>query len=275
MAASSLLWAISREMRLTRSPNRLICAPAMGLFDIFKGKDKGQAGPQLDKSVARFARPACDKLAQNYDRVEALQGLAKLATPEAAAVLLKRFSFYIEPSMNDSEEKEIAFQGVLAVGPSAVETIVAYCEKAESLTWPLKLLKAILPHDEYVDEVIDLLSNHDTDYARNIDPKSQLIAALVGEEAEDLQAEVVRFVEDVSEPVRFQAVATLLSIKDEASIGALVDLAISEESLRIRNKISEGFAEKKWVVPTDKRAEFARAIAGAGRALGGDGVVLA
>lgn len=247
----------------------------MGLFDIFKGKGKEQAGAApADKSVAKFARTACDKLAQNYDRLEALQALAKLGTPEAAAVLLKRFSFYIEPSMSDQEEKEIAFQGIAAVGQGAVEGIVAYCEKAESLTWPLKLLKAILPHDAYLEEVIDLLSTHDTDYARNVDPKVQLIAALSGEQAEDLQEEVARFTEDVSEPVRFQAVLTLLSLPGDASLDALVDLATSEESVRIRNKIGEGFAEKKWVVPADKRAAFSRAISGAGRVVGGDGLVV-
>lgn len=247
----------------------------MGLFDLFKGKGKEPAaGAPVDKSVAKYARAACDKLAQNYDRLEALQSLAKLGTPEAAAVLLKRFSFYIEPSMNDVEEKDIAFQGIAAVGEDAVDSIVAYCEKAESLTWPLKLLKAILPHDAYVVEVVDLLADHDTDYARNVDPKVQLMAALTGEDAPELQVEVVRFVEDVSEPVRFQAVLTLLSLKGDESLDALVDLATSEESVRIRNKIAEGFAERRWVVPSDKRTAFARAIAGAGRAVGGDGVVL-
>ena len=90
----------------------------MGLFDIFKGKGKDQGAPQApaDKNAAKFARTACDKLAQNYDRQEALQALAKLGTPEAAAVLLKRFSFYIEPSMNDQEERSSRFR---ASPPSA------------------------------------------------------------------------------------------------------------------------------------------------------------
>ncbi|MCC6647018.1 MAG: HEAT repeat domain-containing protein [Polyangiaceae bacterium] len=247
----------------------------MGLFDIFKGKGKDQGAPQApaDKNAAKFARTACDKLAQNYDRQEALQALAKLGTPEAAAVLLKRFSFYIEPSMNDQEEKELAFQGIAAVGEGAVEVIVAYCERADSLTWPLKLLKTILSSEAYVEEVVDLLGDRDTDYARNIDPKLQLISALTGAEGEDLQAEIVRFLEDVSEPVRFQAVLTLLSLKGEAALEPLIDLAIAEESVRIRNKVGEGFAERRWVVPSEKRAAFARAISGAGRQVGGDGVV--
>lgn len=246
----------------------------MGLFDIFKGKGKESAAVSTaDKNAGKFARTANDKLAQNYDRLEALQALAKMGTPEAAAVLLKRFSFYIEPSMSDQEEKEVAFQGIAAVGQAAVEPIVAYCEKAESLTWPLKLLKAILPHAQYLEEVLDLLSDHDTDYARNIDPKVQLMGALTGETADELVAEVSRFLEDVSEPVRFQAVLTLLSTSEASSQGALIELALNEESVRIRNKIGEGFAEKKWVVPEEKRAAFARAISSGGRGLGADGIV--
>lgn len=245
----------------------------MGLFDIFKGKGKEQAAlSTADKNAGKFARTATDKLAQNYDRLEALQALAKMGTPEAAAVLLKRFSFYIEPSMSDQEEKDVAFQGIAAVGPAAVEPIIAYCEKAESVTWPLKLLNAILPHDAYIEEVLDLLSDHDTEYARNIDPKVQLLAALTDEKAEELVAEVSRFLEDVSEPVRFQAVLTLLSTSDGPQ-AALVALAVSEESVRIRNKIGEGFAEKKWTVPEEHRDAFRRAISSGGRGVGSDGVV--
>ena len=113
----------------------------MGLFDIFKSKPKGAAAAAApaDKNVARYARTASDRHAQNYDRMEALESLAKISSAESAAVLLKRFTFYIEPSITDQEEKEVAFQGIVGAGEAAIDPIVAFCAdpKSESLTWPL------------------------------------------------------------------------------------------------------------------------------------------
>lgn len=34
-------------------------------------------------------------------------------------MLLKRFTFYIEPSITDQEEKEVAFQGIVGAGGAA------------------------------------------------------------------------------------------------------------------------------------------------------------
>jgi hypothetical protein len=66
----------------------------MGLFDIFKGKGKAdpQQAPTGDKNVARLGKVAGDKHAQNYDRIEAIESLARLESGEAAAALLRRFT---------------------------------------------------------------------------------------------------------------------------------------------------------------------------------------
>lgn len=237
----------------------------MGLFDIFKSKPKGAAAAAApaDKNVARYARTASDRHAQNYDRMEALESLAKISSAESAAVLLKRFTFYIEPSITDQEEKEVAFQGIVGAGEAAIDPIVAFCAdpKSESLTWPLKILKVLVPADRFVEEVVEILSSKDTDYARNVDPKLQLLSALEGVKDEDAIEEVMRFLEDVSEPVRFQAVLCLLATDDaDAVIEPLVEQALDEESVRIRNKVAEGFAARKWVVPAEHRQKLAAQI---------------
>ncbi|MET0594471.1 MAG: HEAT repeat domain-containing protein, partial [Polyangiaceae bacterium] len=131
----------------------------MGLFDIFKSKGKSEAAPVAaggDKNIVRLGKVAGDKHAQNYDRIEAIDALARLGTGEAAAALLRRFTFHIDPSITDQEEKDVAARGVQAAGEAAVEPIRTFCSKAESLTWPLKLLKDLVPSDRYVEEVIQL-----------------------------------------------------------------------------------------------------------------------
>src|SRR5690606_25078941 len=151
---------------------------------------------------------AADKRAQTYDRVEAIHALAEMKTPEAAAALLKRFSFVIDPSITDAEEKELAFRGILAAGKDVVPAVVEFCTKAEALTWPLKVLKELLDEEEYRDELLDLLERFDTEYARNVEPKIQLVQALEEVVHEDVRESVERFFEDVNETVRFHAVQT-------------------------------------------------------------------
>jgi hypothetical protein len=251
----------------------------MGLFDIFSSKKKSappaspsSAAPKAekaDKNVARLGKVAGDKHAQNYDRLEAIEALSRIQSSEAAAALLRRFTFYIEPSITDQEEKEIAFHGIVACGEEAIEPIVNFCERADSLNWPLKILREVMTPEGFLEETVQILDGFDTDYARNVDPKIQLLGAL---ETESREA-ALRFLEDVSEPVRFQAVLTLLSANHELAVPRLVELAIDEESVRIRNKIAEGISFKGWVVPAELRDRFSGAVYGGGFSLDGDGKV--
>ena len=234
----------------------------MGLFDLFKSKGKAEPGsaPALDKNVARLAKLAGDKHAQNYDRIEAIDSLARLANGEAAAALLRRFTFHIDPSITDQEEKDAAARGIQAAGEAAIEPIRTFCLKAESLTWPLKLLKDLVDSDRYVQEVIQLLERFDTEYTRNIDPKQQLIAELENYSQPAVRPAVERFLDDASEGIRFVAVATIFAQEDEGSLPALVKTLVAEESLRVKMRIAEGLAARAWTVPADQRDQVRQAL---------------
>jgi HEAT repeat protein len=226
----------------------------MGLFDIFKGKgDKAKLGteppPPGDKNVARLGKIAGDKHAQNYDRIEAIDALARVGTGDAAAALLKRFTFHIDPSITDQEEKDAAVRGVLAAGEAAIEPIRTFCLRAESLTWPLKILKDLVPGDRYVEEVIRLLERFDTEYTRNVDPKQQLIAELEHFNAPAIRPAVERFLEDASEAIRFVAVATVFAQENPESAAALANTLATDESVRVKNRLVEGLSARGWAIP--------------------------
>lgn len=224
----------------------------MGLFDIFK-KSASSPPPATPaaKKVAGPAKIVADKRAQTYDRMEAIGTLAQLKTPEAAEALLKRFLFAIDPSITDQEEKEAAFQGVLGCGKDAVPFVRAFCAKAEVLTWPLRILRELLDDEEYTHTLLDLAKSFDIEYARNVEPKLQVIAALAEVPGDEVRETVERFLEDVNENVRFHAVQSTFAQGAQESLPALVRLLASEESVRIKNKVCEGVAAKRWFVPTE------------------------
>jgi len=246
----------------------------MGLFDIFKSKDRpgSEAGPGVDKNVAKLGRVASDKHAQNYDRIEAIEALARIQSADAAAALLRRFTFHIDPSITDQEEKDAAVRGILGSGEAAIQPIRNFCVKGESLTWPLKILKDLVPTERYVEELTKLLEPFDTEYARNVDPKQQLISELEHYNTPAVRPAVERFLEDVSEAIRFVAVATLFAQEDAAAVPAMAKTLAAEESVRVKNRIAEGLAARGWSIPDDLRAELRSALPPA-FTLDGQGVV--
>lgn len=228
----------------------------MGLFDLFKSKSSGPAGGDNKKkgsSAAKWAEACGSKRAQAFDRQEAIQELSKLGTADAVEALLKRFTFATDPSITDQEEKQLAFEGILTAGKDAIEPVRAFAAKAEGLNWPMRILKELLDEEELVDELLVWLSKWDTEYAKFIDPKLQLLEELADHVNEKIRPAVEPFLEDVNEPARFNAVAAVLAQKDVAAVGPLVTLLLDEESVRVRTKIADGLVGLAWEIPDEQR----------------------
>jgi hypothetical protein len=229
----------------------------MGFFDRFKG------GAAVEKRKATPAAKWADRMerrTQNYDRQEAIEALAAMGTADAAEVLLKRFTFHIDPSITDQEEKDSAFRGLLRAGAQAIEPVRAFAAKAESLAWPMKLMKELVGETEYVEELLRWLSGWDTEYAKFVEPKVQLLAALEERRHPRIAAEVQRFLDDVNEPARFHAVSAMLAQDDAAVAPALASLLVSEESVRVRARIAEGLAGHDWPVAAPDRDTVRKAL---------------
>jgi hypothetical protein len=65
---------------------------------------------------------------------------------------------------------------------------------------------------------------------------------------------------DVNEPARFHAAATILVQNEPESILALLDCLIDEESVRVKNKIVDGFIAREWGVPEEKREDVRKSL---------------
>lgn len=254
----------------------------MGFFDFLKkksdggegtGKTKSTAPPPVDKRVAGPAKVAADKRAQTYDRMEALQQLADLRTPDAAAALMKRFNFSIDPSITDQEEKDVAFQGIVLAGKEVVPHVLDFCRRAEALTWPIKILHELLDGSEYEEKLIELLDRYDTEYVRNVEPKTHLLQALEEVKSEAVREAVATYLDDVNETVRFHAVAATFAQNNPESVPALLKLLEQEESVRVKNKVCEGLIFREWTVPAEQRAATEAALSDTAFALGAGGKI--
>jgi hypothetical protein len=214
----------------------------MALFGLF-GKKSDSA--QLKK----WAERAQNRRAQAIDRWEAIQALVNAKSPEAVEALLPRFTFYVDPSITDQEEKDLAFDGIVAVGEAAVPPVVAFLRKAESISWSLKILDRILGPDAVVEKLIELLAGMDTEYERDPQRKIQVLAALEDRVNAQVAAAAVRFLEDSNETVRFHAAgAVLAQAEANEHKPAMLRCFCGEASVRVRNRILDGFSAKGWDV---------------------------
>jgi hypothetical protein len=228
----------------------------MGLFDLFKGKggkDAKSGEKPRHNAAAKWAEAAGSKRAQAYDRQEAINELCKLRSADAVEALLKRFTFMTDPSITDQEEKDAVFEGIVSVGREAIEPVRAFAAKAESLAWPMRILKELLPEEELVEELCIWLAKWDTEYAKFIDPKLQILAAMGDYTHPKIREAVEPFLLDVNEPARFHAVAATFAQKDPEAVKALLVSLLEEESVRVRAKIADGFVALGWEVPEDQR----------------------
>lgn len=238
----------------------------MGILDFFKkkGTESDKEGG-LPPSVAKWNDKALDKRAQTYERVEAIYALCKITSGDldekktdearyardvsaAVSVLMKRLSFSVDPSITDQEEKDIALEGIIAAKELAVDPVRKFADRAESLAWPIRILKVLLEKEAFTLELLEWLSGWDTEYAKFVDPKLQLLSELEEHRHPNIAAAVLPFLDDVNETARFHAVGVLLAQDDPSVVAPLATALKGEESVRVKNRAAQALVTKGWVL---------------------------
>lgn len=214
----------------------------MGLFDLF-GKKSGQS------AVQKLAPKVADKRGMAPDRWEAIQALTKIDSEEAVEALLVRFKFYVDPTITDQEEKDAVFNAVVAKGTLAIPPLKRFLTKAESLSWPLKMLDRVLGPDEVLAMMLELLSQMDTEYERDPQRKLQILAELETRRGPGVVETVTPFLSDVHETARFHAAGAVLAQDNAEDAREELRTALDrEESMRIKARILDGFGQRGWAV---------------------------
>lgn len=233
----------------------------MGLFDFFGRK----AGGAVGKHAAR----AADKRAQAQDRWQSLRALGEIRTAEAVEALLQRFTFRIDPSITDQEEKDLAMHGIVGAGEVAVEPVRVFLKQSPSVAWPVKILQQLVSVEELAGDLLDILAEMHTDYERDPQRKIDVIMQLEDLRDPRIRAGVERFLDDANETVRFHAAQTIAGQEDaDASRSTMLGLFAREESVRVRVRILDVAIERGWAVG----AELVSATLPAGYVVEGDHV---
>lgn len=214
----------------------------MGIFDLFSKKGSASAVQKLAPKVA-------DKRGMAPDRWEAIQALSKIDSEEAVQALLIRFTFYTDPTITDQEEKEAVFHAIVAKGEVSIAPLKRYLAKAESLSWPLKMLDRVQSAEQVLAMLLDMLGKMDIEYERDPQRKLQILSELETRQGPGVVEVVKPFLADVHETARFHAVGAVLGQDGaEEAREALLEALAREDSMRIKGRILDGFALRGWKV---------------------------
>lgn len=222
----------------------------MGIID-FLSKEK-----RKERSVDRAIRSANNKYKPKDYRQIALKEVidaARDGNEAAIAGLLARFNVNAEPTIEDEKEKDWVCDALVDIGTQALPQIRRSLRTAESITWVQRTLRNIVSPEEYKAELLDVLSDFDTEYERNPDRKIQTIIALAETSSEEVAKGLIRFLEDVDETVRFQTVGALASQGNELAREPLLKTMCEDESIRVRNEAVDAFCRLGWLTTGYKK----------------------
>lgn len=231
----------------------------MGFFSRLFDKNE-----RARRSIEKNLRTALNKRVQPEERWTALYALRDNGSSEAVYGLLKRFTFIAEGKgglVTDEEEKNWVFQTILSFGEKTLPELERFILGKEgpavnpvhSISQALQLYRRIV-HDD-PDAIIALMEKlvqaNEPGYERDPIRKEEILAFCKEWSDARLPSLLKGYLEDANETIRFMTVECLLQYDDEATCREpLLKLFKPEhdESLRIRNRIIQGFCEKGWSI---------------------------
>lgn len=234
----------------------------MGFLDFLFDQDKKD-----ERKYAKLEKTLTNMYVQAAERGYVIEQLVEMRTPEAVRVLLKRFGDASPNTTVDLEEKERIYSALVELGADTRLDVIGlvrdHLRKVEDhVNWPLKVLSDLLSYEEFTGFLAELLADCSEEYTQNPAKKQELILRAQEIASEPLTLQLVRFLEDMNETVRFLAVdAVIKQERPDLTTAPLAAMLAREESLRIVQKLATAFANHQdWKVPAELRSEVAEAL---------------
>ncbi|MFH1463302.1 MAG: hypothetical protein ABIO70_02845 [Pseudomonadota bacterium] len=212
----------------------------MGFLDLIFGG----GGSQLDRQCKRVQNIN----AQPEDREAAALFLAGDGGEQAIYGLLGRFDVRIENAMKDANEKAFVFDLLVELGPPVLEPAILYVKRCKNLANPLRLIETLGGREPLLLTVLEMLDEEAVREDFKPDRKRHLLVKLADYRDERVTPSAVRFLADFDEGVRYAAAQAVIHQETDAGREELLVALANpeEESNRVRVRIGETFAGRRW-----------------------------
>ncbi len=178
-----------------------------------------------------------------------MERLAGWKTPEAASALLRRFTVLVPQASMDHEEKQYTVRLLVEIGRPAVEPILKYLQTEAEVTWPVRALREILPRDEFVNSLREVLERLSSAYSRWPEAKAVMVAHLPEDAHQEVADTVRKMLHDDDDDVCIAATDYLVrSGGEEVREHLILVLLEADARPRVRGRILDHFCEREWQV---------------------------
>lgn len=232
----------------------------MGLLDFLFDKEQSEK-----KKLAKMQKTITNMYVQPTERQYVLAQLRDLDSEDAFKVLLMRFNESSHNSTVDLEEKQFVFDTAIEMARQNTAYVKILrdhiADAVAHINWPLKVLHELYNADEMAALLTELLQKEQTEYQRDPEKKQEIILRAAEFSDEDLAREIIRFLDDANETIRFLAVETLIAQNFDFVQEGLRTRIPEEESLRIIQRIALAFSRRhQWLIPEDEREKIANLL---------------
>ena len=213
----------------------------MGWFDFFLSEDK---------RIAKHQRTLTSRDVQPEDREKAARALADNGSPKAVVALLTRFDLQLENGLKDKSEKEFVYGLVHGMGDKALKPLERHLERCRQIAVPLRMLVELQGEEAAIQKVFALLDHERSKDDFKPQKKIDLLVWLADRRHPGAIAAATPSLEDFDEGVRYAAAEVIIAQQDEAGRSALEKVLRnkSEESNRLRVRVADVFAQRRWAV---------------------------
>ncbi|MBI5495709.1 MAG: hypothetical protein HY904_11860 [Deltaproteobacteria bacterium] len=198
----------------------------MGLLDFLKTDDK--------KKIAGLVKKVKEPYSQPEVRQEALEALFKMATPEAYAAALKRFTYVCQSLHWDGEEKKWLVENLVKVGMAAVPPLQEFVRTDDNVNLAFRALERIVPEGQSLEILLGALTSRSPEDYRRTQAKLELIDHLgTRKPSPEVWAAVAPYLDDHSDDVRTKLLEVVEGWNLEAA-GPAVAKLIADDTLSAR-----------------------------------------
>ncbi len=206
-----------------------------------------------ERRKAKYCRAAKNPRAMKEDRWLALTALGEYDDPQfAVPALLARFEYNLDNGILDTREKEQAMKSLMRYDKEAVMAIARqHLRRTDHIAWTVKILLQLGGEKEVAKALLACLDFGDVAFDRaKVDKNYDVLCHVLDFDVSDLSRDIVHFLDDNDERVRFAAAEIL--IKQRADYAAeVLEKFISDDSAentRLRQSVLAAFIANSWAI---------------------------
>ena len=204
---------------------------------------------RAEKALARHTKNISNKLTNSEKRYGAAETLREIGTPEAIYGLMHRYGFtFTQQTVVDAEEKEYVSRLVLSFGDDAIEPVKRYLRECLNPSWPVKILKELVPEEVVMESLLDLVESGDTAFKRFEEGKILEILNYLEEYRDPrITDKALAFLNHMSDDMRLAAIMAIENQGEDRAREQLLDILCDEDEVqRIKVAVVEALANLGW-----------------------------